>query len=166
MDAYNDGDIEDHVGNVTRLAHPKGDNQLTKGGAKRIGESCQCRCSHPATGCEPEIRVSGRRGEHKRLGQPRENLTEHDDPKVAAIAGVTAAIADPVAGEDECGRSDDGRSRPKVQHIDNHWRDEDEGEEECGAEPVDGVFVGAKVFGRVFRYRGKGEPLKIQDISQ
>lgn len=114
IDTYNDGYIEDHSGNVTWLAHPKGDNQLTKSGAERIGESCQGCRGHPATGCEPEIRVPGRRGEHKRLGQSCENLAEHDHPKVSTITGVTASIADPVAGKDECGGCDDGRPRSKV----------------------------------------------------
>lgn len=77
-----------------------------------------------------------------------------------------AAIANPVAGEDEARSCGDGRLRAKVQHVDDDGGDKCEGEKEGRAQPVDGVLIRVEVFGGVARDGRKGEPLAGMSTCQ
>ena len=68
-------------------------------------------------------------------------------------------ITDPVADEQERRGGHDGQFRAQVQHIDDDGGDEDEGEQEGGAQPVDDGLGGVEVGGRVGGDGREGEPL-------
>lgn len=163
--AYDDGDVEDHVGDVAELVDPKGDDELAEGGAEGIGEAGEGGGSHAAAVGEPEIGVAGRGGEHEGLGEAGEDLAEHDEAEHAAGAGVRAGEADPVADEEEGGGRHDGRLRAEVQHIDDDGGDEGEGEEKGGAQPVDDGLGRVEVAGRMAGDGREGEPLVSMVVS-
>ena len=73
---------------------------------------------------------------------------------------MRAAVTDPVSGKDKGGRRDDGRPWPKMKDIDDGRADEDEGEEEGGAEPIDCCLIGLEVCCRLGCDGGKSKPLE------
>ena len=165
--AYDDGDVEHHLGDVARVVDPEGDDQLAEGGAEGVCKAGQGGGGHtPAVG-EPEIRVAGWGGQHKRLGKPRQDLAEHDDAKQPLLLGVRAGIADPVADQQQGGGGDDGRLRAHVQDVDDGRGGEGEGEEEGGAQPVDGGLGRVEVGGRMAGDGREGEPLgRVMVVSE
>lgn len=148
-EAYNDGDVENHVRHIGRLVDPERDNKLPQGRAEGVRQAHDSRGGHPATVREPQVGISRRGAQHERLGQPRQDLAEHDHAKDAAVARVGTCIADPVSDEDQHGGADDGRPGSEVEDVDDDGGDEDKGEEEGRAEPVDGRRIGVEVGGRV-----------------
>lgn len=52
-----------------------------------------------------------------------------------------------------------------MEHVDDHWRRDDEGEQEGGAEPVDCRFVCAEVDCCVGGDRGECEPLQKRLVA-
>jgi hypothetical protein len=72
---------------------------------------------------------------------------------------VAAGIADPVADQEEGGGGDDGRLRAEMQHVDDDGRDEGEGKQEGGAQPVDDGLGSVEVARGMAGDGREGEPL-------
>lgn len=94
---YDDGDVEDHAGDVVGVLDPEGDDELTEGGAKGVGEGSEGRGADAAPVGEPQVGVAGGRGEDKGLRGAGEDLAEHDEAEDAALGRVAAGVAEPVA---------------------------------------------------------------------
>ena len=72
-----------------------------------------------------------------------------------------ADVADPVAEEEQHRGGDDGGAGPRaVQRVDGEGGSDEEGEEEGGAEPVNGGGRSAEVEGGRVGDGGEGEPLQ------
>lgn len=113
---------------------------------------------------EPQIRVLGRRGKHKRLGKANQDLANHGTGVDAARGLGGAGVADPVADDEQRGGADEAVLEAAVDDPDAEGEDGDKGEEEGGAEPVDCGRGDVVVGGRVADDGGVGEPLEAFDM--
>lgn len=81
---YNNGDVEHHLGDIAWLFSPQGVNQLAKSTTQGIRQTRQRSSSNSAAVGEPQIRVSSRRCQNKRLSEANEDFTSHNGAVVAA----------------------------------------------------------------------------------
>ena len=71
------------------------------------------------------------------MSEADEDLAEHDDAE-PRWRGACSGVADPVADEDEERSREEGKSwTAMVEGVYSRRGGGDEGEEECGAEPID-----------------------------
>lgn len=94
------------------------------------------------------------------MGETNEDLAEHGEAE-GGRRGACATIADPVAEEDEEGRSDDCEAgAASVESPECCGRGDYECEEETGAEPVDYAGVCGEEIGCCVGDGGVREPLR------
>ena len=93
------------------------------------------------------------------MGETDEDLAEHGEGEGRG-GGACAAVADPVAEEDEEGGGDDCEAGTAgVEGPDCCWGGYYEGEEETGAEPVDDAGVRGEEIGCCVGDGGVRKPL-------
>ena len=93
------------------------------------------------------------------MGETDENLAEHGEAEGGG-RGACAAVADPVAEEDEEGGGDNCEAGTAgVEGPDCCGGGDHEGEEETGAEPVDDAGVCGEEIGGCVGDGGVGKPL-------
>lgn len=152
--------IEDHIGNIRGVIGPERVDKLCQRATKGVCQAHKCRRSYPPSIGEPQVRISRRRREHKWLSKAGQQLPKHHPAKASMGAGSRSTISNPVSQKDQDGGCDNGRPRPApIQREDDNGRYEDEGEQEGGAEPVDGRFRDGIVLGDGRRVGREGEPL-------
>lgn len=105
---HNDGDVQNHIGDVGWLGRPLGVYQLSYRCAQRVGQAGEGGCARAAFVREPHVTVAGGCTKAEGLRETNKDLAEHGEPEYAAV-GFGAGIAQPVAHEQERGGGDDGR---------------------------------------------------------
>lgn len=110
---------------------------------------------------KPEIAIPCRRTQAEWLRQSDEDLPKHGHTKYASL-GFRSSISNPVAHEQECGGSNDGRfGAAFVKSEDDDWTGYAKGKEIASAHPIDGGFGDTKMLRCGGGYRRKGEPLSF-----
>lgn len=80
-------------------------------------------------------------------------------PDAAPLPARGSSIADPIPDEDEHGGDDERDTKAAVEDDDGEREDEDKGEEEGRADPVDGALRDGVVLAGFGGDGRKGEPL-------
>lgn len=112
--------------------------------AKRIRQTRQRSRSNTSPLRKPHITIPRGRRQHKRLCQPGQHLSEHDDSKDTSIR-LRPCIPDPVAHKQQHRRGNDTLFGASMQHIHDQRTCNDEGELETRRQPINRRFANAEV---------------------
>lgn len=94
----------------------------TYGTSKGIRQTGHGGCGHASPFREPQITISRRSGEDKRLRQSCQDLAKQDDA-INPARDARANVADPVTCEEQCRGPNDGMFGPAMEGVDGHSGD-------------------------------------------
>lgn len=163
---YNDRYVQNHIWNLLGGCRPERIDQLPQGCPQWIGQRCNGCCADAPSIGKPKIAVPRRRTQAEWLRETDKELPKHGHTKDASTS-FRSGISNPVAHEQECGCSDDGRfGTAFVKSEDDNWAGDAKGKKIAGAHPIDGAFRDTKMLRCGSGYRRKGEPLSISERAK
>ena len=144
---------------------PERVDELAKGSAEGVCETCDCGGGCPPCTAEPHIRIAGWGAENEGLSEADEELADHNSCK---IIRTRCAISNPVAYEKEaCGYHDRGFWAMSAKRIKGERGRNAVCKENRGGKPVYSRLLGIEILCRCLRDRGKGYPIpRNNDVQQ